>query len=147
MEYRCNVEIIIMPTISRFCPNCKKYARLEVTDQMLLKCSHCQNEWGKIEKADQVFDRCPICTCRQFYVDKDFNQIIGFGVMAIGIVLVPKTYGLSLPVFALIDWLIYRQVPKLVACYRCGSEYRGFSIPPQLKPFMHHIGLKYDKYR
>jgi hypothetical protein len=80
-------------------------------------------------------------------VDKDFNQVLGFVVMGVGIVLVPKTYGLSLPVFALIDWLIYRQVPKLVACYRCGGEFRGFAIPPQLKPFMHHIGLKYDKYR
>jgi hypothetical protein len=136
-----------MPSISRFCPHCKKYARLEVSDGQELKCTHCAQGWGKIEKIDLVFDRCPICTCRQFYVDKDFNQIIGFAVMGIGIVLVPKTYGLSLPVFALIDWLIYRQVPKLVACYRCGSEYRGFSIPTQLKPFMHHIGLKYDKYR
>jgi hypothetical protein len=136
-----------MPSIARFCPHCKKYARLEITDHMVLNCTHCQKEWGKVEKTEAVFERCPICTCRQFYVDKDFNQIIGFGIMGVGIVLVPFTYGLSLPVFALIDWLIYRQVPRLVACYRCGSEYRGFSIPTQLKPFMHHIGLKYDKYR
>ena len=67
--------------------------------------------------------------------------------MGIGIVLVPKTYGLSLPVFAFIDWLIYKFVPTIVACYRCGSEFRGFETPKQFKPFMHHIGLKYDKYR
>ena len=110
-------------------------------------CSHCQKEWGKVEKAETIFDRCPICTCRQFYTDKDFNQIIGFAIMGVGIVLVPLTYGLSLPVFALIDWIIYKKVPKLVACYRCGSEFRGFPIPDRLKNFMHPIGLKYDKYR
>jgi hypothetical protein len=136
-----------MKTISRFCDNCKKYARIEINDGTELNCPHCQNKWGVVEKADAVFGRCPICTCRQFYTDKDFNQVIGLAVMAVGIVLVPVTYGLSLPVFAGIDWLIYRRVPKLVACYRCGSEYRGFAAPKELKPFMHHIGLKYDKYR
>jgi hypothetical protein len=135
-----------MPTLSRFCPQCKKYARLEISDGMDIHCYHCNNHWGKIDKVENIFDRCPICTCRQFYTDKDFNQIVGFAIMAVGIVLVPKTYGLSLPVFALVDWLIYRRVPKLVACYRCGSEYRGIDAP-KLKPFMHHIGLKYDKYR
>jgi hypothetical protein len=136
-----------MASISRFCPNCKKYSRLEVSNHQSLICSHCQNLWGEINEVSAVFERCPICTCRQFYIDKDFNQVIGFIIMGVGILLVPKTYGLSLPFFALIDWLIYRKVSKLVACYRCGSEFRGFSIPPQLKPFMHHIGLKYDKYR
>lgn len=136
-----------MPTISRFCPHCKKYVRLNVTNGKELECSYCHDKWGRVDQIENIFDRCPICTCRQFYTDKDFNQVIGFVVMAIGIILVPKTYGLSLPVFALIDWLIYRRVPKLVACYRCGCEFRGFIIPSQLKPFMHHIGLKYDKYR
>ena len=136
-----------MPTISRFCPTCKKYARIEIVNDQELKCTHCSCEWGKIEKVEAVLDRCPICTCRQFYTDKDFNQIIGFFVMGVGIVLVPFTYCLSLPVFALMDWLIYKKVPKLVACYRCGSEFRGFAIPERLKSFMHHIGLKYDKYR
>jgi hypothetical protein len=88
-----------------------------------------------------------VCTCRQFYTDKDFNQVIGFVVMGVGVVLVPMTYGLSLLVFALIDWIIYKRVPKLVACYRCGSEFRGFAIPERFKPFIHQIGLKYDKYR
>ncbi len=136
-----------MTTISRFCDGCKKYGRVILEDGVNVQCPHCKKEWAKIEKVDAIFDRCPVCTCRQFYVDKDFNQIIGFVVMGVGIVLVPITYGLSLPFFALIDWVIYKKVPKLIACYRCGSEYRGFIIPSQLKSFMHHIGLKYDKYR
>lgn len=136
-----------MKTLSRFCDNCKKYGRIDLNNNMLVNCPHCSKEWAKIEDVANILERCPVCTCRQFYVDKDFNQILGFVIMGIGIVLVPFTYGLSLPVFALIDWIIYKKVPRLIACYRCGSEYRAFEIPPQLKPFMHHIGLKYDKYR
>ena len=136
-----------MSTISRFCDHCKKYTVNHIQDGADLKCMHCQHLFGKIETITNVLDRCPVCTCRQFYTDKDFNQVIGFAVMGVGIVLVPFTFGLSLPVFALIDWIIYKKVPKLVACYRCGSEFRGFPIPERFKPFIHQIGLKYDKYR
>ena len=65
--------------------------------------------------------------------------------MLIGIVLVPKTYGLSLPVFALLDWLIYRRIPDVVVCYRCSAEFLGFPDSGRFKPFMHHIGMKYDR--
>ncbi len=138
---------MFVATISRFCDQCKKYARLELSPDSTLICPHCQTEWGKVDRVETILDRCPLCTCRQFYTDKDFNQVLGFVIMGVGIVLVPITYGLSLPVFALIDWLIYRKVPKLVACYRCGSEYRGLSDSNRFKPFIHHIGLKYDKFR
>ncbi len=65
--------------------------------------------------------------------------------MLIGIVLVPITYGLSLPAFALIDWFLHRRVATVINCYKCGSEFRGFKNENDFKPFMHHIGLKYDK--
>ena len=136
-----------MPTLSRFCPQCKKYGVLEVHDGVNLICPHCHQSWGRVERIETIFDRCPVCACRQFYTDKDFNQAFGFLIMGVGIILVPKTYGLSLPVFAFVDWLIYHKVPRLIACYRCGSEFRGFAVPGRLKPFLHHIGLKYDQYR
>lgn len=78
---------------------------------------------------------------------KDFNQALGCLIMAGGIVLVPFTYGLSLPVFALLDWVLFRRVASFVVCYRCATEFRGFVVPKHFKPFLHHIGLKYDKYR
>lgn len=67
--------------------------------------------------------------------------------MLIGILLVPLTYGLSLPVFALVDWLLHRKVPTIINCYKCGTEFRGFKNEKSFKPFLHHIGLKYDKFR
>jgi hypothetical protein len=138
-----------MKTIARHCPQCKKYQMIAPAEGDELKCPNCTHLWGKFETDAAVFERCPCCTCRQFYVTKDFNQALGCAVMAVGIVLVPWTYGLSLPVFAAIDWLIYKKIPVVTCCYRCGSEFRGYPMPKdrEFKPFMHHIGLKYDKYR
>ena len=136
-----------MPSIARFCPQCKKYALIPVVNSQDLACSHCHQPWGKFKDIEEAVQKCPICACRQFYTDKDFNQVVGWIIMAAGIALVPMTYGLSLPFIAAIDWLIYKKVPKMIVCYRCGSEFRGFPLPGPLKPFMHHIGLKYDKYR
>lgn len=136
-----------MKTISLHCPECRSYQTLDVKERQDLRCPQCTHVWGKFETDAEVFEHCPCCGCRQFYITKDFNQALGCLVMAVGIVLVPWTFGLSLPVFAFIDWLLYRRVPVVTCCYRCGAEFRGFPPSKEFKPFMHHIGLKYDKYR
>ena len=136
-----------MPGISRHCPHCKQYGSVDVKPQLILVCPHCAKEWGKVDALENVFEFCPVCQGRQFYVSKDFNQAIGCLIMSIGIVLVPLTYGLSLPIFALVDWLLHKRVPSLINCYKCGTEFRDFSPPKPFRPFLHHIGLKYDKYR
>lgn len=135
------------PTITRHCPNCKKYSEVIAANNTPLICPNCQIKWGEVTTIEMVFDRCPVCDGRQFYRSKDFNQFVGCLIMLIGIILVPFTYGLSLPVFAIIDWLLARRVRDIVNCYKCATEFKGFVIPPQLKPFIHHIGLKYDKFR
>jgi hypothetical protein len=134
------------PTISRHCPQCKQYFPSEAHVGKI-SCPNCKMKWGEITDMAQVFERCPLCECRQFYTTKDFNQLLGCFVMLIGIILVPWTFGLSLPVFALIDWFLYRRIPAVTCCYRCGSEFRGIKTEKRFKPFMHHIGLKYDKFR
>lgn len=136
-----------MKTISRHCPQCRTYHAIEPQPGQDLACPQCTLVWGRYENDAATFEHCPCCSCRQFYITKDFNQALGCLVMGFGIVLVPWTFGLSLPVFALIDWLLYRRVPVVTCCYRCGAEFRGFPALKEFKPFMHHIGLKYDKYR
>ncbi len=136
-----------MPTLGRHCPECRQYSQIPLITNHDLSCPKCNKPWGRVEATEKIFENCPICQTRQFYIQKDFNQAVGCLIMTVGIVLVPKTYGLSLPVFALIDWLLHKRVPTIVVCYRCGSEFRGLPIPEHLKPFMHHIGMKYDKYR
>ena len=134
-----------MYSISHECDSCKKFSQVSVHKNQPIVCPQCSKEWGKFEEIEKIFDRCPVCGGRQFYLQKDFNQALGCFIMLIGIVLVPWTYGLSLPVFALFDWIFYKRVPTMVICYKCLSEFRGFKILPHFKPFMHHIGEKYDK--
>lgn len=135
------------PTIARHCPQCKAYSVQNVQPNVDLSCPHCSAAWGRVASMEEILQVCPVCSNRQFYSTKDFNQLMGCFIMLIGICLVPWTYGLSLPVFAGIDWLLYRKVPLIAVCYRCGTEFRNFTHPSHLKPFMHHIGLKHDKYR
>ena len=59
----------------------------------------------------------------------------------------PNTLKISLPFFAGIDWLLYQRVASMVICTRCGGEIRGFSIPGRLNPYLHKIGLRYDRTR
>jgi hypothetical protein len=132
--------------VAQHCPACKGYHKVKFQEGKDICCLQCKAPWGKINTIGNVFERCPFCGCRQFYRDKDFHQALGCMVMLIGIVLVPKTYGLSLPVFAFIDWMLYRKYPNMAVCYKCGLEFHGFSIPERIKKFMHHIGLKYDKF-
>ena len=136
-----------MAILSRHCPKCKSFQQIKLQNNLDLICPRCGDEWGKAEDTCKIFDRCPVCGGRQFYTSKDFNQFMGCLIMLIGIVLVPATYGLSLPVFALIDFLLHKRVPTVVNCYKCASEFKDIEIPKNFKPFMHHIGLKYDKYR
>ena len=135
------------PIIARHCPQCKTYQQISVTDNQDLICPQCQNKWGKVAEIAKIFDLCPCCGARQFYTSKDFNQFVGCLIMIVGIILVPWTYGLSLPVFALIDFFLAKRVPSTIICYRCATEFRNFQTQKKFKPFMHHIGLKYDKYR
>ena len=131
--------------VSFVCPDCKKLNEWNATIRKYV-CQSCQKYLGEMRHHDDIFDSCPICECRQFYLIKDFDRLIGCTVMIVGILLVPLTYGLSLPFFALIDWILYKKVPSIIVCYRCGCEFKGFKIAIQrFKPFMHHIGLKYDK--
>ena len=136
-----------MPFIARHCGQCKNFAEVEFTSNGKLQCPQCSSLWGEVSEVERVFESCPICQCKQFYRQKDFNQFLGCAVVLVGIILVPWTYGLSLPAVALLDWLLYRKVPFIVVCYRCASEFKGAGVPDGLKPFMHHIGMKYDKYR
>ena len=142
----------MMMSLGRNCPECRKYAQVSVLPQKPVVCPYCAKSWAEPVDTERVFERCPaclagrqVCQATQFYLQKDFHQALGCLIMLIGIVLVPLTFGLSLVVFAAVDWLFYKRVPSMAVCYRCHSEFRGFKIPAHLKPFMHHIGVRYDK--
>jgi len=133
-----------MRSVARECNRCKKYVKILFEKTKPLVCSQCSSQWGELKK-EEVFEACFVCQCRHFYRHKDFNRTLGCLIMLIGILLVPLTYGLSLPILALIDWLLYRKTPDVVLCYRCETEFRGFDIPKSINPFEHHLGDKYQE--
>ena len=92
------------------------------------------------------FEKCPACGSAHFYVQKDFNKVLGCGIIIFGILFVPVTYGLSLAIVALIDWIIYNRVPDSIICYKCSGEFFGINpTPAGLSPFDHHIAEIYEE--
>ena len=132
-------------TITRHCQACQDYQEVVITKAGDFYCPHCSTLWGHLEDPEAPIRQCPICFCRQFYLSKDFDAFLGCFVVLIGIILVPWTYGLSLPVVAAVDWFLFKRIKNVVNCYKCGAEFQGFRFPDGLKPFQHHIGVKYDK--
>ncbi len=80
-------------------------------------------------------DRCPLCGDDKLYVQRDFDQRAGCAIVGLGAALVPWTYGLSLAVCALADWLLYRRLPPLTVCYVCGARMRGTPVSAAHAPF------------
>ncbi len=126
------------------CPKCRTEITSEIKPAGQTACPKCSAVWPAVDR-ETVFESCPFCQCRQFYIQKQFNRLLGCAIILLGVLLVPITYSLSLPIVAIADWIMYRKVPTIVICYRCGAEFRGFPIPGSLKEFMHHIGEKYER--
>jgi hypothetical protein len=92
-------------------------------------------------------DVCPLCGCRHLYRQRDVNRLLGCGLVVLGAVLVPWTFGLSLVVFGLIDLWLYRRLKEAVVCYRCDTVYRD-ALPGSRQgefELLRHDVLKYGK--
>lgn len=135
----------MLVSVGRECGQCSRYYRFRVEDEAKIVCPHCGNESATLLDNSKVFNECPFCQSKQFYRRKDFNQVLGCTLIVIGAALVPFTYGLSLPVLVLIDWLLYRRVTDMAVCYSCGAEYRGIGhIPERITGFDHHTAELYE---
>lgn len=134
-----------MSSVSKECDVCSKYYGTEADGTVVL-CPQCGEEELSVFSGDWPFKRCPCCESHKFYRRKDFNQIIGCLIILVGAIFVPFTYGLSLIALSLLDYLLYRKVPELLICYKCGAEFRGFGpLPEDVAVFDHHIGELYEK--
>lgn len=89
-----------------------------------------------------TLDGCPRCGYHTLCIQKDMNP-------RFGVILVTVTFGallfsgLSIPqmlvglvALALVDWLLLRTlVRRVLICYRCKAQYRGFLPGPRARPF------------
>jgi hypothetical protein len=87
-------------------------------------------------------DGCPACGYHTLYAQKDVNAKLG--VVLVVVVFAALLFsGLPLPQmlaalagFALLDWLLLRLVVRRVLiCYRCKAQYRGFPPGPTVRAF------------
>ncbi|MGY8780061.1 MAG: hypothetical protein ACKVJJ_00190 [Fidelibacterota bacterium] len=105
-------------------------------------CGECHN--SQLFENNLDFSECPVCSSKHLYRKKDFNQAVGCIVILIGALLVPWTYGLSLLVLSLVDYLLYRRIKDSVECYKCKSEFKDIIVPEMLKPFDHHTAEQFE---
>ncbi len=122
------------------CGSCERPLSLQVTDGL---------------RTRNVVDLCPVCGCRHLYVQKDFNQRLGLGIVvlagAVGLVFValdrPVGFYLALLSAVILDAFLYLILPRVTICYACRAEFRGFSPHPDNGPFDLKIADVYDRKR
>src|SRR5438876_393107 len=94
------------------CRDCGKSNEVEAEDfRVEVCCSFCGRKYGPASDfvdAQNGVQYCGICSCRELYIQKDFNRTIGCAIVIIGAVLAPFTRMISLGVAALIDLILYR---------------------------------------
>lgn len=112
------------------CRACGTEARLAVTEAM---------------RQARIVDGCPACGSLLLYVQRDFNQKVGLGIVVVGAVLAPFTpFYSSLIVAALVDAGLYAVLPEITVCYRCQAHFRGFARNPRHQAFDLHLAEQYD---
>ncbi|MBI1883748.1 MAG: hypothetical protein HYS08_06040 [Chlamydiae bacterium] len=124
----------------RICSRRNKFKGFE--NLHAVSCKKCANEkkvFVSESLKSKVLDICPLCEKKDFYVQRDFPQEAGCLIVIIGACFVPWTYGLSLPVVAILDFILYKFLPNITICYYCLCRIRGSLPNPQHKPFDHNL--------
>ena len=96
----------------------------------------------------RIVERCPACDGTLLYVQRDFNQKVGLGVVVVGAILAPFTpFYSSLIVAALVDAGLYALLPEITVCYRCHAHFRGFARNPKHEAFDLHLAEQYHVHK
>jgi len=135
--------------IDALCPSCHtRQSFSPPAAKKVAKCTSCEQNLFEFPTDNliksEILDQCPVCGTEHLYRQRDFNRKLGIALVVVGAILAPFTYGVSLIVLALVDWIIYRSVGEIGCCYQCGAVFRKLSRVDQLKPFNLSI---YDYYR
>ncbi|HYO14498.1 MAG TPA: hypothetical protein VE685_14980 [Thermoanaerobaculia bacterium] len=128
------------------------FAAVLTTETRSLPCPQCGDTRqvsaeGWTDAPEGRVEVCPLCACRHLYRQRDFNRALGCGLVVLGAVLVPWTFGLSLIAFGLVDLWLYRRLQDAVVCYKCDTVYRDARPGTRQGEFdlLRHDVLKYGK--
>jgi DNA-directed RNA polymerase subunit RPC12/RpoP len=136
-----------VPEIAFACPSCGREAVAGLDGRG--RCRRCGAEQTlevpETTQRTRVVESCPACANRLLYVQRDFNQKAGLGVVIVGAALAPFTpFYSSLFVAAAIDAALYALLPDVTVCYRCQAHLRGFARNPAHQPFDLHLAEQYS---
>ncbi|MFQ5700239.1 MAG: hypothetical protein ACE5HU_00155 [Acidobacteriota bacterium] len=126
--------------IRYFCPTCGDANTLPVPAASgQVQCRNCSARLA-LQRPDQPragepVSACTVCGNDGLFIQKQFNQKAGCLIVGLGAALVPWTYGLSLAVCALVDFLLYRVLPLTTVCYVCDTRYLDTPVNPDHKPY------------
>jgi hypothetical protein len=143
------------------CPACSVLNEVKVSPSTdgETTCAACTKKIG-LDFSDairylEIVDHCPVCNAPHLYVQKDFNQKLGLGIVVlagiVGLVCValdrPLGFYLSLLAAVILDALLYLLLPRVTICYACRSEFRAFNPNPEHSPFDLKMADFYDRRR
>lgn len=125
-----------MASVHFLCSVCESRRSTESGAGSLGPCERC----GTVStiaapEAGRPVDACAACGSEEMYFQKDFNRTTGLVLVAIGAVLVPWTYALSLVAVTIIDFALYYKLGDVTVCYACRAVHRGYPVNPRHKPF------------
>ncbi len=111
-----------------------------------LRCEQCGAEHvfdvsGHLDDEGHL-DGCPWCDYHTLCIQKDVNPRLGvivvvlsFGALLLAGLTIPQLL-VGLVVMTIADTLLLRWIVKrLLICYRCKAQYRGFPPGPRCRPF------------
>jgi hypothetical protein len=135
------------PEIAFPCPRCGEEADCGLDGHG--RCTACAADSALDLSAslrnERIVDRCPACAGEQLYVQRDFNQKAGLGIVILGGALAPFTpYYSSLFAAAALDAVLYALLPEITVCYRCQAHFRGFRRNPRHNAFDLHLAEQYE---
>ena len=109
-------------------------------------CGQAASEALRDSPADPGFlSRCAHCGLDRLYVQKDFSKKAGLWVFIVAGLLSVPTWGLSLLVATLIDFVLYYSLGDATLCYGCGAVHRGFPKNPGHGSFDIHMQELVDR--
>lgn len=130
-------------TVLFTCPTCKSAVHVYPKhDATQCKCDICSHEFPvnfSKEMEEGNVDQCPMCQQYDFYIQKDFNRIIGVGLFIVASILSIWTYGLSFVVLYGLDFFLFQKLHYVVVCYKCSTIFRHAKNWKLIPAFDHEI--------
>lgn len=132
-----------MMTLQITCPNCKSSVDVYAADHTSeTQCDICQHEIElkfTPKHAESILEQCPVCERKDFFVQKDFNRVIGVSLFVVAAILSIWTYGVSLIALYLVDLLLFRKLKFVAVCYKCSTIFRGVKNLSSIHEFNHEM--------